>query len=85
VAVAFHARDKTGSKFENRISRVHDVAIVCHNNEGAAPVPACVTQQSHYVSRIFVVEISGWLVGENESWVVCQGSSNRDALLFTAT
>jgi len=38
-----------------RISCVHDVAIVRHNNEGVAPVPACLTQQSQYVSCVLVV------------------------------
>jgi hypothetical protein len=85
VAVALYPRNNAASKFENHISRVHDVAIVRHNDESAAPVPACVTQQNHYVACVFVVQISGWLVGENKNWVVRQGSSNRDALLFTTT
>src|SRR6516225_1333725 len=33
-------RDNAASKFENRINYVHDVAVVRHNNESAAPVPA---------------------------------------------
>jgi hypothetical protein len=85
AAVALYPRDKAASKCENRISCVHDVAIVRHNNEGFAPVPACVTQQSHYVSCVLVVQISGWLVGENKNWVVYQGSGNGYALLFTTT
>ena len=34
-------RDDAASKFENRINYVHDVAVVRHDNESAAPVPAC--------------------------------------------
>src|SRR5215471_1589244 len=78
-----YPRDHAASKFENRINYVHDVAIVRHNNEGVAPVPACATQQSHDVSCVLVVQISGWLVSENKNWVVHQGSGNRNALLFT--
>jgi len=76
-------RDNAASKFENRINYVHDVAVVRHNNESAAPVPACAAQQSHYVSCVLVVQISGRLVRENKNWVVRQGSSNGYALLFT--
>ena len=85
VAVALYPRDKAAAKFENRISCVHDVAIVRHNNEGVAPVPACLTQQSHYVSCVLVVQISGWLVSENKNRVVYQGPGNGYALLFTTT
>jgi hypothetical protein len=35
------ARDNAASKFENRINHAHDVAVVRHNNESAASVPAC--------------------------------------------
>ena len=83
--MALYPRDKAASKFENRIGRVHDVAIVRHNNEGVTAVSACVTQQSHYVSCVLVVEISGRLVSENKNWVVYQGSGNGYALLFTTT
>ena len=85
VAVALYPRDNAAAKFENRISCVHDVAIVRHNNEGVTAVSACVTQQSHYVSCVLVVEISGRLVSENKNWVVYQGSGNGYALLFTTT
>src|SRR5215475_1351034 len=75
VAVALYPRHKAAAKFENRISCVHDVAIVRHNNEGVAPVPACLTQQSHYVSCVLVVQISDWLISEDKNWVrvLCDG------------
>jgi len=63
---------------------MHDIPVVRYNNESVAPVPACATQQAHYVSCILVVQISGWLIGENENWIVRQSSGNRYALLFTA-
>src|SRR5262245_2046929 len=85
VAVALYPRDKAAAKFENRISCVHDVAIVRHNNEGVASVPACLTQQNHYVSCVLVVQIFGWLISEDKNWVVYQGSGNGYALLFTTT
>src|SRR5262245_44355563 len=43
VGSVFHPRDGAASKFENRINYAHDVAVVRHNNESAAPVPACAT------------------------------------------
>src|SRR5262245_53283099 len=63
---------------------MHDIPVVRHNNESGAPAPACATQQAHYVSCILVVQISGWLIGENENRIVCQCSGNRYTLLFTA-
>src|SRR5262249_1854024 len=52
-------RDDAASKFENRINYVHDVAVMRHDDESASPVPACATYQSHYVSCVLVVQISG--------------------------
>src|SRR5262249_2303257 len=76
--------DNAASKFENRISYVHDIPVVRHNNECVAPAPACATQQAHYVSCILVIQISGSLIVEDENWIVGQSFSNAYALFCAA-
>src|SRR5262245_66605135 len=58
VAVALYPRDNAAAKFENRISCVHDVAIVRHNNAGVVFVTGCLTLPMHYVMCDIYVVIS---------------------------
>jgi hypothetical protein len=58
--------------------------IIVGHQEYRAPVVVQFLQQVHDILSGFEVEISGWLVGQNEKGAVDQRSSDGDTLLLSA-
>jgi hypothetical protein len=70
-------------QFDAAVGLARDVGIV-RNHQNRVTRAMQLAEQFHHNGFIFLVEISGWLVGQDQFWLIDERAGDRHALLFAA-
>ncbi|CAK09093.1 conserved hypothetical protein [Rhizobium johnstonii 3841] len=78
------ADDAAIGQLDRPIKKIQRTGIMGDNHDPGSPDVGNLPEKFDHLTAANTVECCGRLVGQDESWIVGQGTSNRDALLLAA-